>query len=119
MRLSDYENEEAIELLADILEPASKIMSDKKIEALFKKKAMPMEIVTEVLKNHKKETVEVVAALHRENPKDYKFTVVTLVNDVLDILNDPELTKVFSLQGQMQESQPSGSATENTEAKEK
>ena len=37
MKLSEYQGEEALDLLADLIEPAGEIMSDKEIGDLFKK----------------------------------------------------------------------------------
>ena len=112
MRLSDYENEEALDLIADLIEPAARIMQDKKVEALVNKKEPAIKIAGYILKNHKQSAIEIVASMHRESPETYRFTALTLVNDLLDILNDPQIEELFSSQGQISTS--SGSATENT-----
>ena len=112
MRLSDYENEEALDLLADLIEPAARIMKDKKVEAMVRAKEPGISIAVYILKNHKESAIEIVASLHRETPETYSFNALSLVNDILDILNDPEIENLFS--SQEQTSTSSGSATENT-----
>ena len=114
MRLSDFENEEALDLLAQIIEPASEIMSDQKIVGILKSGKPTLFVVAEVLKNHKKSTIEIIAAIHKKKPEEVKFNVITVTRDILDILNDPQVQQVFTSQSQNLESTSSGSATEST-----
>lgn len=118
MRLSDYENEEALDLLADLIDPAARIMADKKVEAMVKSKKPALLIASHILKKHKKESIEIVSALHREDPGKYRFTAISLLNDLLDILNDEQVIGLFTSQGQTTERTYSGSATESTEESE-
>ena len=115
MRLSDFENEEALDLLADIIEPASEIMKDQEIVDIFRSGKPVLLAVAKVLKNHKKSAIEIVAAMHREEPGKVRFNAITLANDVLEILNDPQIQQVFTSQSQNKENTSSGSAMENTE----
>lgn len=114
MRLSDYENEDALDLLANIMLPASEIMMDKEVVKLYKSNKPVIHTVALILKNHKRSAIEIVAALHREDPDKVRFNAITLANDVLELLNDPELLQVFTSQSQITDSKPSGSATANT-----
>lgn len=108
MRLSDFKGEDAIELLANIMEPASKILNDEKVKEL--KGQSYMDIAVYVLKNHKSEVLEVYNLLY-----DEEATPIRLINMLLDILNDPELKSLFISQGQNEENPLSGSAMESTE----
>lgn len=112
MRLSAYKNEEAIEVLADLLEPASKIMADKDISAAFKAQKPALIIAKTALKKQKQAVIDFVSYLHRQEPGEYEFTIISLIADLLDILNDPEMGQVFS---SADTATPSGSATESTE----
>ena len=118
MKLSDFENERALDLLADIIEPAAEITGDTKVVQLLKSGKPTLFAVAEILRHHKKSAIEIVAALHGERPDTVKFNAITLAGDVLDILNDPELQAVFTSQSQPSAVTSSGSATENTEADE-
>lgn len=117
MRLTDYENEEALELLADIIEPAAVIMSDKKVSDMVQSGTPVLIIAPYILREHKKEVVEVVAGVHRESPATYKFNAVSLLSDLLDIINDPELISLFTSQGQNLQDTNSGSAMETGKEK--
>lgn len=114
MKLSNYTNEEAIDLLADIIEPTSKIFGDKNVAAAVQRKATKLEIVKIALKNHKKEIVEILARLSGQAVADYKCNIITITTDILEILNDKELVDFFTLQGAMMDAESSGSATEST-----
>ena len=128
MKLSDFKGEEALDVLADIIEPITFILADKDIqkmkeEAEKKKKPLPMiSYVKPAIKNHKKEIIQILARLQNQTPEEYEETLslATLPLQVLDFLNDPEIQKLFISQSQtLQEaSASSGSVTENTEANE-
>ena len=113
MKLSEYQGEEALDLLADLIEPAGEIMSDKEIGEVFKKnrfKAIGMAI-----KNHKKAVMQIMAAMDGVPVDEYKFNVFTLPLKILEILNDPGLVQFFTCQGQTGDAKSSGSVSENTE----
>ena len=119
MKLSDYKGEQAIDVLVELMEPATAIMADKEVARLAQSKVPVIKIVKAAIKNHKKEVIEILAVLDGEDPKEYaeKMTVFTLPAKLLEVLNDPDMRNLFSLQGQMTEAS-STSATENTEANE-
>lgn len=119
MRLSDFENEDAIDLLADILEPVAKIMADGEIEKLWKSGKPKILLVRYALKNHKDSVIEIIAAMNGEKPDSYTFNIISLTRDLLDLLNDPELVAVFQSQSQKRPEEYSGSATESTKGEEK
>lgn len=117
MKLSEVKGERALDILADIIEPAAAIIMDKELSDLAKSGAPKINLVKPIIKNHKREVIEIMATLEGENPEQYaeKINVFTLPAQLLEILNDPELVNLFTWQGQKTENETSGSATENTE----
>lgn len=115
MKLSDYKGEEALDLIVEILEPITKIMSDKEIAEAYQK-VSKLEAIKIAIKNHKKEVIEILAILDGANPAEYEINIFTLPIKILEILNDPELIKLFGLQGQTGGAISSGSVSENIEA---
>lgn len=115
MKLSDLKGEAAIDALADIIEPATEIMTDvhfvKAIRDDNKMKAVQL-----ALRNHKKAIIAIMAATEGKKPSEYEVNLLTLPKKLLEIFNDPELVSLFQSQGQTVTS--SGSATENIEASE-
>lgn len=112
-RLSEIKGEAALDVLADIIEPASEIMADKEVAKAAqgdeRAKAVAM-----ALKNHKKAVITVMAILEGEDPDTYEPPLLKLPAMLLQLFNDPELIEVFYWQGQTQEENASGSATPNT-----
>jgi hypothetical protein len=122
MKLSDYKGEEALDVLADIIEPLTMIIADGEIQELAKqKKVPPIKYVKPAIKNHKREVIEILARLNKQSPEDYEktMTLFTLPLQVLEFINDPEVQNLFTSQIQNLKTPfaDSGSVTENTEAK--
>lgn len=114
MKLSDYQGEDALDLLADILEPITDIAADERLKNVINNSKNKLEIVYFLLKNHKKEILAILARIEGVDVADYKCTVFTLPKAVLEFINDESVAELFRSQGQMKELLNSGSATENT-----
>ena len=113
MKLSEYHGEAALDILAELIEPAGEIMSDKHLGEVFKKnrfKAIGMAI-----KNHKKAVMQILATMDGVPVDEYKCNVFSLPVKILEILNDPEMIQLFQYQGQTGDAKSSGSASVNTE----
>ena len=120
MKAFEFENEQALDILADILEPASSIIGDKKIKKAFRDKSFTkIQTAQTILKNKPKEIIRILAILDGENPEDYHVNFLTLPVKLLELLNTPEFINLFSTQGRKSGGETSGSATENTEDSEK
>lgn len=115
MRLSEFEGEEALDLLADLLDPFAEIMTDKEVSEKYRGNNRTG-AVKAAIKGHKRAVIEILARLDKKDPDEYRVTVFTLPMKLLEIFNDPDLVNLFQSQGQTSEEASSGSATENTEA---
>ena len=113
MKLSEYQGEAALDILADLIEPAGEIMTDKEIGEVFKKNRF--RAIGLAIKNHKKAVMQILATMDGVPVDEYKCNVFTLPVKVLELLNDPELVQLFTSQGQTGDANSSGSASENTE----
>jgi hypothetical protein len=113
MKISDYKGEAALELLAEIIEPAAEIMTDKDVVGSFKKNKFKG--ISLAIKSHKAAIIRVMAAIDGIPVEEYHCNVFTLPQKVLQILNDKELAELFISQGQMGDAKSSGSASVNTE----
>lgn len=119
MKLSDYKGEDALELLANIIEPAMEIFSDKRISEAAKSKMARGALVKMILKNHKKSILEIMAYIDGEDPTTYNPGVFTIPVRLLELFNDEEFTELFHSLGQKSSDQLSGPATEATQESEK
>lgn len=111
MKLSDYKGEAAIDLLADIMEPMAIILADKEIQNLYFAKDekgnrirnAPIKYVKPMLKNHKKEVIEILARVEGIPVEEYReqCNVITLPMQILEFINDKEIQNLFTSQRQM------------------
>ena len=113
MKLSEYQGEAALDLLADLIEPAGEIMADKEIGELFKKNRL--KAIGLAIRNHKKSVIQIMATMDCVPVDEYKCNVFTLPVKILELLNDPALVRLFTYQGQTGDAKSSGSASVNTE----
>ena len=123
-RLADYKGEEAIDLLADIIEPMAIILADKSVRAMAENKDEKVPIVKLVkpmLKNHKKELIEILARVAEMPVEEYEKTISVFILpiQVMDFFNDPMVQSLFTSQSQTAVTSLAsfGSVTESTEAK--
>lgn len=114
MKLSEYKNEEALDILADILEPSIEIFTDKALIKLIQGKDKP-KAISYAIKNHKKPILSILAILDGKKPEEYECNVFTLPAKILEILNDEELMSFFSSQLPTEGQIASGNVMENTE----
>lgn len=117
MKLSDYKDEQALDLLAELIEPLSEILSDKEVRKAAEegKKAKTVSVA---IKNHKKEVMCVLAALDGVPVEEFHCNVLTLPVKLIEMLNDPDISQLFISAGQTEAKKRSGSLTENTGAEE-
>jgi|GEM_PF-1551801 len=123
MKLSEYRGDDALEVLAELLEPAVEILADKEIAAAWcgnstgkTRGQKQLKAVSIALKKHREAVISVLAALEHESPEEYraKINVVTLPKKLLEVLNDKDLKAFFTSQEQT-EDELSGSASVSTE----
>ena len=111
MKLSEYQGEAALDLLADLIEPAGEIMSDKQIGDIFKENRF--KAIGLAIKNHKRAVMKILATMDGVTVEEYKCNVFSLPVKILELLNDPEMIQLFQYQGQTGDANSSGSASEN------
>lgn len=115
MKLSDYKGGEAIDLLADLLTPIVNIYQDEEFRDALEEKKSNLEIVQLLLKSHKEDVLYMMALIDQEDPATYEPSIFGLPMKLLEIMQMPEVSMLFTLRGQKQKSENSGSATESTE----
>ena len=114
MKISEIKGQAAIDALADLLDPMSIILTDKKvIEALrTQNRLKAMQVM---LKSHPKEVVEMLAILEGEDPNTYEPSLAVLPLKLLQFFNDPEIKELFFSQEQTKDETSSSPVTENIE----
>jgi hypothetical protein len=112
----DNMNDKALDIMADIFEPMCELMKDKEYATLYFSDYT--KAVAYACKHHKKEMIEIAAAIegvpadeYIVNPFALPIKLVATMGAYNKITRD-----LFTSQGQNMEETSSGSATENTEA---
>ena len=113
MKLSDYKNEDAIEVIADIIEPLSAIFTDEEI----KKEKNKIKAVSKALKKYKKEVIQILARIDDVPVDKYECNALTLPKKVLEVMNDKEVQDFLESLGAMGDQSSFGDVMANTEAK--
>ena len=114
-KLSDYKDDEALELWADLLDPLTVILTDNKIRKIVQSGKPKITVAKEVLKAHKKEAVEILTRIDPE-PIDGFNVVLRLVNLLAEIGQNDEIKSFFAYAEQAEtDNESSGSPTENTQ----
>ena len=111
MKLSEFKDDAALELIADIIEPATEILADPAIKEAFSRSKMAA--IKVAIKSHKNAIREIVARLDGKNPEEYHFTALSLPIKLLSVFNDPDLQQLFTSSGQTADETACSSASEN------
>lgn len=117
MKISELKGEQALDVLADILEPVVEILQDKEIMDEARDGATNLGLVQKILKLHKKEVLQIMAIVDQEDPETYAPNIFVLPSRLLELFSMPEMKVLFTSQGQKNGGEHSGSAMENTEGK--
>ena len=113
MKISEFKNEKALDVLADLIDPLSVILTDDEIKRVYKEEKSKLKLIKTLLKTHKAEIIQILAILDDTPVEDYKVNVLTLPVKLMEVLNDPTIQELFTSQGQENTETSSGSATES------
>ena len=118
-KLSDYKDEEAIELWADLLEPMAKIVADENVMRTTRSGKPKILIAKTILANHAEEATKILLRID-DTPIDGLNILFRLVALLKDVENCEGIKSFFGYAEQGKtEDVSSGSATESTEVEEK
>lgn len=120
-KLSEFKDDEAMDVLVEILEPATNLIGNAKFKTAIRgdkeKDIKPnrMEAIKIAITDNRKDIVKIMAVLNETPVEEFHYSLLTLPQMVMELFNDKELIDFFSYRGETGSVTPSGSATENTE----
>lgn len=114
MRLSDFKDEKALEVIADLIDPIAEIARSPENKAASK--GTKLQFVQSVLRNTPRAVMHMMAILNDEKPENYHCTSASVLKNALEMFTDPDIMALFGLQSETPAS--SGSALATTEAPE-
>lgn len=115
--LAEIKGDDAFDLVADMLEPAAEIMSDKKVKTAYYTKNTASAVKV-AIKGHKDAVRLILALLNEEDTKTYDPSVADIIKGAIEIFNDKALQDLFTLPDQKPEEDTSGSASESSKEEE-
>lgn len=100
MKITEYENEKALEIMADLLEPMAEILGNEDTKKVFQTQPK-IKIASYILKNHSKSIIKILAILDDVPVDEYKGNIVSMTSKVVEIMNDEAFSDFFtsSIQG--------------------
>ena len=78
MRLSEIKGVDAIDVIADIIDPVTVIMADADIKEVISQKKPTLIIAKVVLKKQKRAILDILAILNNEDPKTFNPSIIEL-----------------------------------------
>lgn len=120
-KLSDIQGVDAIDVIADIIDPVTAILADEELKKLFTQKPRPhvLMLAKAILKRQKEAILEILAYLNGEDPSTFNPSILELPVMLIGLLNELEsnedLRSLFQLQQQKMAGASSGAVTEPTE----
>jgi hypothetical protein len=95
-KLSEVKGEEALDVLAEILEPIVTIINDEEVRSGFETNVA--KCVSVALKKYKKEILEIFASINGKSVEETceEIDILSLPSYILEILNEPEIQRLFT-----------------------
>lgn len=116
--LADIKGDAALDLVADLIDPVTEIMSDPVVAAAYrgteKEPGSKAKAIKVAIKTHKKAVTTILALMDEEDPKTYQPSAMVIPVRLMQILTDPDMNSLFTLPDQTSEENTSGSASENS-----
>ena len=123
-KLSEIKNEDALDVIAELLDPIAELSKDKEImkpnidEQGKKVRKSKLEIAQIAIKRHKGAVMKILATLDGEPLETYSVNLIQLPLKIYELLNDEDMVAFFQSQGLNLSDAFSGSVTESTEVTE-
>lgn len=103
MKLSEFKDEEALDLIAELIEPASKIFSNTDLRDAVRGGKSRLEIAKIAVKSNKKEVFEILCLTSGVPMEEYHCTPVSILKQFMEMIDDEELLDFFSSMAQTEE----------------
>lgn len=112
MKLSEMTNEQAMNAVADLIDPVCEICSKELLTMLSQKDMKGA--AKKLLKEHQQAVITILAVLDGVEPAEYKFNPFQLIMKLIAVFNDPEVVQLFTSQLQSVGKVSSGAASADT-----
>lgn len=97
-KISELQQEEAIEVLGEIIDPLATIFADKEVIDTIRGNGTKVQAINIVCRKYASELIDIMAAVDGVPRSEYKVNIFTLPVAVMAIINDEELKDFFTSQ---------------------
>ena len=96
MKLSELEDEKAIQTVGELVEPLTAICMDEKFQKFYKAKPTTLETVSYMCKNHAKQVMACLAIIDGVPVEEYHCNILTLPMKLLELAKDEGVQQLFT-----------------------
>lgn len=120
-KLSEFKDDEAMDVLAEILDPMVSMMQNKAFVLALRgdkdKEILPnrVEAIKIAITDNRSDVVKIMAILNETPVEDFHYNLLTLPQMMVEMFNDKELMDFFGYRSEKDSQIPFGSAMENLE----
>ena len=97
MKLSEIKGDDAIDIVAEMIDPVTEILADEEIVSAYRSGKPDLLLIKMVLKNHKKAIKTILALLNGENPETYEPNILVLPFMIKDLISDEEFMSLSGI----------------------
>ncbi len=117
MKLTDFKNDDAIRVIADLLPYVSKIAQNNSVKETAEGGSV-IDFASVIMRENPSDVKAMLAILDGQKPSEYHCNAATVIRDVVTMISDPALLDLFGLPTRTLMEKSSGSASANTEVPE-
>lgn len=96
MKISEYKNKDAINLLADLLDPVSKIVADTEfVKMANDPSTTKIQLIQYIMRKHGGPLIEMLAIIDGVPVDKYEVSAIDIPKKLVAIMNDTGLASFF------------------------
>lgn len=96
MKLSEIKGDQALDVIAEIIEPIADITADEEFVKIANSGETRARVIAYVIKNHKDSVVRMLAALNLQKPEEFEFSLLTLPKMLMELFEDEDVMALFT-----------------------
>lgn len=114
MKISEIKGEQAITVLAEIIDPITTILADTEVQAAKKDRVKAIQIA---LRKYPKEIIHCLALIEGEDPATYQPSLMSIPKKLVEITEDEDVKSLFISAVATADKEHSGDVQEDTQDK--
>lgn len=114
MKLSEIKGKKAIIAFANMITPVSEILADEEIVNDIRADKPKLLVTQNIMLKHPESVEKMLGIMEGADPETYEANFLTIPKLLYELFTDEAIVDLFTLQGQNEEEDVSGSAMVNT-----